>query len=179
MKAFILTLAITGFGVYDAFSFDYKRQALLAEANSVSTRKPPKRAPVPSQEDIDLAMELYSIRSHKHVVGPRYNKSLHDRGTTQGTIDSPIRIVEIGPSAFSSWGMLGSTLAHEIEVHANQSFIKIAAQDAVGPGNSGTLEAETEAYNYELKCKDRFGLSKTEVWLIQETLKEYYGPARK
>lgn len=176
-KALLFVCGILGIVIYDAVNYDGKRQELLAQASSALSLELPKRAPIPSQKDIDLAMKIFSIRTHKYVVGPTYNERLFDRGITQGYPDSPLRKVEIGPSAFSSWGMLGSTLAHEIEVHANQSFMKIMAQDAAMPGSPGTRHAEIEAYSHELKCKDRFGLSNTEVWLIKETLKEFYGSA--
>jgi hypothetical protein len=174
-KILVFVLSILGLIAYDATAFDNKRKQILAAAVATVPHAVPDRAPIPSQRDIDLAMKMFSIRTHKHVVGPTYNKNLSDRGITKGTIDSPTRIVEIGPSAFSSWGMLGSTLAHEIEVHANQSFAKILALDAAAANQPGTQAAEVEAYRYELKCKDRFGLTNTEVWLIEDTLKYYYG----
>lgn len=178
MKMFLVIFALGSFFLYDSYK-DIMRQTLLA--NTPCGPRPPNvptRAPSPSQEDIDLAMKLFAIRTHKYVVGPTFDKTLVDRGLTHGTLDSPIRTVKIGPAAFTSWGMLASTLAHEIEVHAQQSFAHIRLQDMATSSELGTISAEREAYNYELKCKDRFGLSKTEAWLIEQTVEQYYGTAQ-
>src|SRR5690606_25474533 len=82
----------------------------------------------------------------------------------------------IGPSAFASWALLGSTLAHEIEVHCHQNFTLIRLFDIAGW--EGTENAEREAYAHELAHADRFGLTSDDRYSIAQTL-QYYYPERK
>jgi hypothetical protein len=84
--------------------------------------------------------------------------------------------VFVGPTAFSSWGMLGSTLAHEVEVHCRQNFPLIVLKDQLGL--DGTVEAEREAYEYEIQNAGRFGLDHRDQNLIAATV-EYYYPREK
>ncbi len=159
---------------------------------------PPERSPVPSQHDIDLAVELYSIETGPHIDGPYFDPELQDRGLTTGSTLPGPRSVLIGPAAFTSWAVLGSTLGHEIEVHGKQSFLGIVMQDefsrivsgislgdfafagaALGDTDSGrvtygTWRAERDAYEFELKNAKRFGLSSEEVRLIQEVMESFY-----
>ena len=92
---------------------------------------PPKLPPQPSQEAVDLAVELYTIKKTTFLIGPFYDATLEDRGVTSGGVVSPRKIVNIGPAAFSSWAILGSTLGHEVEVHVAQPFFLIVLQDNV------------------------------------------------
>ena len=78
----------------------------------------------------------------------------------------------IGPAAFASWSLLGSTLAHELEVHCRQNFTLIRMQDLMGA--QGTLKAERDAYAHELAHAERFNLSKIERMNIQATMDFYY-----
>ena len=77
-----------------------------------------------------------------------------------------------GPVAFESWALLGSTLAHEIEIHCEQSFLLIRLMDTVG--FSGTLSAEREAYMHEISNRERFNLSEYEIANIRNTMNYFY-----
>jgi hypothetical protein len=95
--------------------------------------------------------------------------------------------------AFTSWGILGSTLAHEIEIHGNQSFLKIEFLNflysyiqnnskfvsSIFPSfdimtyenmGLGSYLAEKEAYSYEINSDKRFNLKIKEVLAIKNTL---------
>lgn len=158
----------------------------------------PEGIPAANQESIEIAMQMYGINKPEHVVGPVFDANLADRGlTTGGTLDST-RTVTIGPAAFTSWGVLGSTLAHEIEVHANQSFlgivivdkldsVQLSARKAIGAfipavkptvkelfEGQGTWKAERDAYQYELAQAERFGLSDEEKKAIFGVMSYYY-----
>ncbi len=161
---------------------------------------PPERAPEPSQQDIDLAMALYSIRLPRGLQSPAFDPALEDRGLTTGSSLLGPQHVTIGPAAFSSWPLLGSTLAHEVEVHGQQNFFRIVLEDEffgalttwsasgralagsfadAGQGRSlcsacGTLGAEREAYQYEIQNAQRFGLSELEIRLIRQVMDTYY-----
>jgi hypothetical protein len=67
--------------------------------------------------------------------------------------------IEIGPSAFLyGFGWLGSTIAHEAEVHYH-----LQAKNGIWASkydSQGIAMQEVQAYNYELANADRFGLSK-------------------
>ena len=64
--------------------------------------------------------------------------------------------------------MLGSTLAHEAEVHGRQNRIAIAVKESLGL--DAVVAAEREAYEYELANARRFGLTKDEKARIAATL---------
>ena len=80
--------------------------------------------------------------------------------------------VTVGPAAFESWGLLGSTLAHELEVHCQQNFTYIRLLDLLGL--DGTLKAEREAYQHELSNAGRFHLGEVERENIKATMDFYY-----
>jgi hypothetical protein len=144
-----------------------------------------------SQDNLELAIALFSIKLPNKLKSIDYLSSLPFRGITLGNAFKNNKIIFIGSSAFNSWGILGSTLAHEAEIHGNQSFIKIellnfAAYLIVSLANNnlffsdkfnvtiplsyGTYTAELEAYNYELISKKRFHLSLDEVAAIKKTI---------
>lgn len=177
--------------------------ALYLERQAHVTVKPPNRLPVPGQRDLDIAVALFTIRVGKHIVGPTFDAELEDRGLTVGaTLPGP-RTVSIGPAAFTSWAVLGSTLGHEIEVHGQQSFFSIVLLDelsrhfggffrswtalarpphaggehslsGVVTTDFGTWKAERDAYQYELRQAGRFGLSGEEQDLIRSVMRTYY-----
>lgn len=158
----------------------------------------PAGQPELGQESIDLAMEIFSIDAPAGLGGPRYEGDLEDRGLTTGGTINTHKDVAIGPAAFTSWSILGSTLGHEIEVHAKQSFLKIimvdkfnktqlALRKRVGkviPGvrpsvkelfeDTGTWAAEREAYQYEIRSAERFQLDPEERDSIQQVMNFYY-----
>lgn len=132
----------------------------------------PHGRPTPGQAAINLAMQLYRIKIPGKIHGPYFDSKLEDRGLTvrNGVTSEPA--VYVGPEAFTSWSMLGSTLAHEIEIHCRQNFLAIHFQNLAG--FSGTSMAEREAYRYELANSKRFGIDQYEQDLIRSTMTYFY-----
>lgn len=159
--------------------------AVLAKAsNAVVTQKkiktewshfpvsPPIGMPPVTQKSIDLAVAIYGIRIPKTAAYPKLNFKLADRGLSTRRAWAEKIEVEIGPSAYTSWGLLASTLAHELEIHCNQNFLMISLMDSVGL--DGTGWAERQAYLHELNNGNRFGLSTYSRELIADTMDYYY-----
>jgi|GEM_PF-641075 len=170
---------------------------LRAESRAVRVIAP-KHIPELRQESIDVAMELFSIDAPSTILGPRLDTELEDRGLTTGGTLSAHKSVTVGPAAFTSWGILGSTLGHEIEVHVRQSFLGVVVRDRLASvqlsarrqlsrlvpsfapsarddfENDGTWSAEREAYRYELASRARFGLSPSEAHSIRYVMNYYY-----
>jgi len=142
-----------------------------SDLRSVSTILP-STPPALSQESIDLALSFYNIRIPSGTSHPRLDTDLKDRGLTLRTLAFEDAIVTIGPAAFESWALLGSTLAHELEVHCQQNFAIIFLMDTIGL--DGTGEAERQAYLHELKNARRFGLKPVDRRLIEETMAYFY-----
>ena len=180
-------------------AFVNQRGTLVLSGQMASVKvKPPEGLPVPGNESIQIALALYGVEVPPNVEGPNYDENLEDRGLTTGEVMGSQKTVSIGPAAFLSWGILGSTLAHEIEVHVKQSFLKIVLKDQLGDwnlesrsvlgkylpvaaptvsemlGNGGTWGAEREAYLYELRNARRFGLSQEEKASIKAVMDHYY-----
>lgn len=125
-----------------------------------------------SNESIENAMHIYGIDSPRNVERPSLNRNIEDRGLTYGFGLSGFKKVDIGPPAFVSWGVLGSTLAHELEVHCNQSFFLIWVAELLG--FNASHEAEREAYSYEVNNYLRFGLDMNEKDQINVTREFFY-----
>ena len=125
-----------------------------------------------SAESIQVAMTAFDIRLARPGSIPRIDSNFSERGLTihRGGISAPK--VFLGRSAFESWGTLGSTIAHEVEVHCIQSPLKILFLDFIGL--EGTAAAERVAYNHELSGAVRFGLSDFEKSSILSTMNFYY-----
>ena len=139
------------------------------------TVTPPSEKPEISQESIDIAMVMFGIEKPENASFPVFDPNLLDRGMTLrvGWFDNAI--IKIGSPAFLSWGILGSTLAHEIEIHANQSFFTVNVLDFFG--FDGTGYAERAAYQHEIAFAERFGLSAREKTLIVDT-EEFFFPEK-
>lgn len=133
---------------------------------------PPQTAPEISQASIDLALVMFGIAVPSGAKAPVFDASLHDRGLTSRGAFMDKAIVTIGPPAFASWSLLGSTLAHELEVHCQQNFLFIYLMDAMGM--DGTGAAERQAYAHELREAHRFGLAGADAMLIADTMEYYY-----
>ena len=119
-----------------------------------------------------MAIEMFGIEIPPSALHPEFDAQLEDRGlTTRATFMDRAKVT-IGPAAFSSWGLLGSTLAHELEVHCNQSFAVIWLLDLMRM--DGVAVAEREAYQYEIAGANRFSLDASDVQLISETVEYYY-----
>ena len=125
-----------------------------------------------TQASIDLALLIYNIKVPREVRGPTLDLQLIDRGLTHAFPSVGVMRVTIGPSAFTSWSVLGSTLAHEIEVHCHQNFAVILGLNLAHL--EGTTAAERMAYIYEVHNAQRFGSTADEVDAIIDTMMTYY-----
>jgi hypothetical protein len=198
-RFFLLFLcASVSFGaVYLSAKEKYRQNQIFLERSKISVIMP-TGAPALGQESIDIAMEAYGIKKSSEVNHPVYVETLEDRGLTTGGALQGKKEIFIGPAAFTSWAVLGSTLGHEIEIHGNQSFFKILAADRISELNlsarsllgkwfpalkpsvklqfdsEGTWKAEREAYLYELKNSGRFGLSADEQKSVSDVMNFYY-----
>lgn len=143
------------------------------ERSMASTRViAPSTMPEISQASINLALVMFGINVPASAEFPLLDQDLKDRGmTTRGAFMEKAKVT-IGPAAFSSWGLLGSTLSHELEVHCQQNFLAIYVLDFVGLDGTGT--AEREAYVHELKNARRFGLEIADSQMIADTMEYYY-----
>ena len=157
--------------IYAAAEAMYAEDRVWQEVSEISLPTP-LNAPPLTQDSIDLALVLFNIKVPPGAKIPSFDANLADRGiTVQRGVGHPYEIT-IGPAAFTSWGMLGSTLAHEIEVHCNQNFVFIRLLDLIGL--EGTNLAEREAYTFEYQHAVRFKLSASELSSIQDTMEFYY-----
>ena len=121
---------------------------------------------------LKIAISAYSIKIPEHIQYVKFNKDLMDRGMIIGDWSNKNAKIYIGQPAFSSWAILGSTIAHEAEVHGSQSFLAIGLLDLIF--NRGIISAETVAYNYEISNSKRFGLSKKEIAEIEHTKNHHF-----
>ncbi len=124
--------------------------------------------PTLSGAAIDEAIKRFAIHVPKSVARPEIDHDLSDRGRTSWDLFGRSVAVKLGPIAFTSWGLLGATLAHELEIHCQQNLMAISFKDALGIDAKNS--AEKEAYAHELSNADRFGLSPEEIQRIRETL---------
>lgn len=137
-------------------------------------RRAPATSPEKNQKSIDEAIRMFCIRIPSAVHGPFYAESESDRGKiVASAYGLGIRHVQVGPAAFSSWGILGSTLAHETEGHARQPFLWKTVLNALVP-QMGTRIFERAAYQIEIDQAERFGLSEEEAHGIRSTMEFLY-----
>jgi hypothetical protein len=129
---------------------------------------PPDR----SQTAIEVALIAFGFDQNQAGTHPKFDQTLLDRGITEKMGYGQSKKVKVGPSAFDSWALLGSTLSHELEIHCLQNFIFISLADSLGL--EGTTLAEREAYEWELLQGKRFGLIAEEKELIRATVDSYY-----
>ena len=132
----------------------------------------PVGPPQVTQESIDLAMRIYGIEIPSSADSPILDTGMQDRGLTTRSPFMDKAKVTIGPAAFSSWALLGSTIAHEVEVHCQQNFLAIYLMDLVGLDGTGT--AERQAYVHELTNAHRFGTAHEDTRMIADTVSFYY-----
>lgn len=169
---YLVTVALICFGLLWA-----KRELRYAEAHFLAGSQVSVAVlagePEMDQDSIDLAMAAYSIRISSMTNWPVFDRNFSDRGlTARGTL-SGRSSVSVGPAAFSSWALLGSTLAHEIEVHGEQNFLIIGLMDLMRLDGTGI--AERQAYSHEIEGATRFGLCLDDQDMIAET-KEFFYP---
>ncbi|MCX6111540.1 MAG: hypothetical protein NTZ90_18235 [Proteobacteria bacterium] len=132
----------------------------------------PAGVPSLNQESIDLALVLFSIDVPLGAEHPVFDPELNDRGLTSRGAFMERAHVTIGPAAFTSWALLGSTLAHELEVHCQQNFLTIYVMDFLGM--DGTGAAERQAYVHELSNAKRFATNAVDIAMIADTVQFYY-----
>src|SRR4051812_6652310 len=74
---------------------------------------------IPGEAAILRSMREFAIELPRQVT-ISFDSSLNERGRTQWRLTDSAISVLIGSAAFESRGLLGSTIAHEIEVHCHQ-----------------------------------------------------------
>lgn len=135
----------------------------------------PETVPYPSNESIKGAIEIFNIKVPSYTS---YEYSNDNDPTTRGTANYDGRncYVHINNIAFEDWQILGSTLAHEIEIHCRQSPTVVALTRML------LLDAESiyerSAYQYELDNRERFGLSDDQAGGIKAAMNYFY-PVKK
>ncbi len=147
------------------------REQFAKDLHSV-TVVPPMSKPPMTQESIDVALEMFGIVIPNNAASPTLDMKLEDRGLTTLNGWGKKLEVTVGPAAFTSWAVLGSTLAHELEIHCNQNFAIIRMKDMLGL--EGTNGAEREAYMHELTNSERFHLKDADQMSIRATMDYYY-----
>jgi len=95
---------------------------------------------------------------------------IYDPNCTDYANTSKRGVVTVGPAALGDAGLLGTTLAHEIEVHLNIQ----AAGGTWHKSSMGRNLNEVQAWDYELKNSSRFGLSSDQISEIQQARTDYY-----
>jgi hypothetical protein len=132
--------AIVAYGMSQAES----RRQELAEQKFVVDSSRLTGVPAVNQSSIEIATKAFGIQMPKAIRGPYFDQKLEDRGLTlrNGLASDPV--VLIGREAFTSWAMLGSTLAHEIEIHCRQNFLSIHLQNLAGFDGTGTHKGKTK-----------------------------------
>jgi hypothetical protein len=173
LTGLLISFGMAGFVIVVGLSeANARAKELHRQVDQVFNVRVPDGAPAPTDANIKLAMEIYGIQVPVRINGPFVDLKMEDRGLTvrKGVSSNPT--VYIGREAFQSWGLLGSTLAHEIEIHCRQNFLSIHFQNIAGM--DGTGSAEREAYRYELANAGRFGLAQYDQDLIRSTMSYFY-----
>lgn len=123
-----------------------------------------------SSDEINFALEVYGIKS-SHVDKISFDENLYSRGEYNVVTNE----VSIGPAALVSWGVLGSTLIHEVEVHGNQGIDKkilLGWQEKL-LGKSSLAALEIEAYESEVRNSHRLGVHIIDLNGIKYHLQEF------
>jgi hypothetical protein len=150
--------------------------AMTAAANRISVTIS-AGIPILSQNSVDVAMAIYGIEVGPNIDAPALDLNLEDRGLTSRGALSARSMITVGPAAFSTWALLGSTLAHEIEIHGRQNFLAISMLDLLRL--DGTAMAERQAYRHEINSSARFGLDTSDKLMIAETMEFFYPEKRR
>ena len=171
LSSLLFVLVLSFFGLWHSYS-EVQEQKAYRRTVALVPVKAPEGVPAQTQASVDLAMVIYGIELPSGAAAPTYDSTLRDRGlTTRGAFMAQAAVT-VGPAAFTSWSLLGSTLAHEVEVHCQQNFLAIYVMDVVGL--DGTGAAERQAYIHELRNAKRFGLIAEDSELIADTMEYYY-----
>ena len=171
-RVVILTLVFVSTGAIFLARQELDHREQFARGLRAVNVVPPTSQPPMTQESVDLAIKMFGIEIPESAQYPHIDMDLEDRGlTTLNGWGSRLEVT-VGPAAFTSWALLGSTLAHELEVHCRQNFFMIRMKDMLGLG--GTEQAEREAYMHELANSDRFHLKDADQVNIKATMDFYY-----
>ena len=133
------------------------------------------KIPEKGMESVKIAIDRFNIKIPENVTLIYYNpNNKEDRAVTLARIDGA-RHVYVTDMAFTSWGMLGATLLHELEVHCVQdmSFVWDKSMDK-HTKKSIIASYEREAYNYEISNANRLGLTEKEIRSIIYTRNKLY-----
>lgn len=169
--------------------FEVKRDKKIHTLMSNIPVKFPSNIPNKSQDSVEIAIALFSIEIYKNIESIEYNKEIVFRGLTIGSSFLDEKKVIIGDMAFISWGILGSTIGHEAEIHGRQNFLLFEILNFlniyvklftnfypkfsnifINKSDLGIYFAEKEAYLYELNSANRFNLNKNELNSIKNIL---------
>ena len=126
------------------------------------------------QTAIDHAIVTYGINVRAVPMGVHYapHGRMRDReGATILDRDGTVR-VQIGDLAFASAGWLGSTIAHEVEVHVNRQIAM--GRHAPASDEEGASIEEIEAYDFEIANQARFGVQPDEEKLVHRRRMAFY-----
>ena len=153
--------------------------------NAIPSSQPLVRAPVnqtppprliikphPSQTALLYAIKMFNIQVPYGVVSIKYDPELKDRGLIS-YYGNGHSYVTIGNEAFLSWAILGATLGHELEAHANQELQFSNILFFLGCDVCYD-SFEREAYDYETANQVRFGLNEFDMHEIQYTKNALY-----
>ena len=163
-------------------------QRLREMMRSVQVDTSSMARPVRSDEAIRKAMVIYTIDSAPLMLGPVYHEDLEDRGRVTLITERQQLAVTVGPTAFANWGELGSTLAHEIEVHCHQSWFLMVELNFLGAvvnslrqkplleweSGWGSTRAERQAYTYEIDNRERFEQPTADIMSLVHIMNSYY-----
>lgn len=121
------------------------------------------------QQAIEFAIKVYQIdvTKAKKVV---YDSSVIGEALTVPGHRGEPPTIRVGNQAFSSAPMLGSTLAHESEIH-------VGKQERRGRWYNdpiGKPLQEVEAYDFEIASHERFDLSSKDLADLQARRKHHY-----
>jgi uncharacterized Zn-binding protein involved in type VI secretion len=116
------------------------------------------------QEAIEQAVKHYGvdISQAKTVT---YDPTVKGEAVTSN--DGRVRV---GDKAFASPGWLGSSIAHETEVHVNEQ----AKKGKWYTGKQGTAIQEVQAYDHEIANARKYGLTDSEVNDLKKRRKRDY-----
>jgi hypothetical protein len=171
-NAWIMAYLVAAIGMCLAWakqSFShYQVMDSIVSQTAVDLDMPPEM----TQESIDLAMKIFAIKLPANTSHPTFDPALKDRGLTVSHPLSGDISVTIGPAAFENWALLGSTLAHEVEIHCRQPLLLVMIADFLGVDGTGI--AEREAYRYELANQERFKLDSWDARAIEDTMNHFY-----
>ncbi|MCF6257673.1 MAG: DUF6531 domain-containing protein [Gammaproteobacteria bacterium] len=123
--------------------------------------------PVDRQKAIDEAIILYKIDT-VGIKSITYDPTLTHNGVA--SFDGTVKIGKAAFAASATAGWLGSTIAHEGEIH----IIQQANKKLWWGDEQGTALQEVQAYDHEINKAKRFGLTETEVADLKWERKGYY-----